>query len=241
MSRGPHRSLSICLVSTHLLQQDSARQEDASMVVGVGWAGGGGGGRAGKARLESWARGLPDAETAHLGLPASLAGDGLVSKAARSRGPEAGVTVGGAQSLRPSLRPSCTERAMGSPPGPSVCTGGFLAPSGLGVCHAHLFPRGSTSMGSWEGGLCTQPLPAPSPDSVPPPCPSSRLPDTPGGAQSLSWELACAPHPWGHPSLPGILSWGPPDPPSPGSLLPQGPHEAFPSGRNSGNPAVPNS
>lgn len=63
--------------------------------VGMGWAGGGGGGRAGKARLESRARGLPDAETAHLGLPASLAGDGLVSKAARSLRPGGWVTVGG--------------------------------------------------------------------------------------------------------------------------------------------------
>lgn len=42
----PDRSLSVCLVSTHMLQEDNARQEDASTVVGAGRAGGGGGGRA---------------------------------------------------------------------------------------------------------------------------------------------------------------------------------------------------
>lgn len=71
------------------------------------------------------ARGLPDAGTARLGLLAVLAGDSLVSRAARSRGPEAGVTVGGARSPRPLRRSSCRE-SQGVLSGPSICTGGFF-------------------------------------------------------------------------------------------------------------------
>lgn len=50
----PDRSLSVCLVPTHLLQEDSARQEDTSTVVGAGWPGGR---RRGQGKEHGWKAG----------------------------------------------------------------------------------------------------------------------------------------------------------------------------------------
>lgn len=193
MPKGPHSLSRTDLCPSVLLPPTcSRRTAPGRKMQGQWWAPAGQGEEAGagrRAQLESWAQGLPAAGTTCLGLPAGLTGawsPGLPSPDGRRPG-----CLWAGPPPRPSLRSSCTGMAGGCPfltlLSAKVV---FWAPSGLGICHAHLFPQRATSTGSWEGGVRTQPLPALPltlpllgccSHPVPPPRPSSWLPDTPTG------------------------------------------------------------
>lgn len=207
MSKGPHSLSQTDLCPSVLFPPTCSRRTTPGRKMRVQWwARAGQGEEVGagqRARLESWAQGPPDAGTTCLGLPTGLTGDSLVPRAAQSRWPEAWVPVGRACPRHPSLRSSCTGRAGGCPFLALVSAKVvFLAPSSLGVCHAHLFPQRATSTGSWEGGVRTQPLPALPltlpllgccPHPVPPPRPSLWLPDTP--TEGTAPQLGTSPRP----------------------------------------------
>lgn len=83
MSQGSHRSLSICLVSPTCSSRTVPGRKMREIVGGRGlgegeeeW------GQGGESTAGKRARSLLMPRQPHLGLPASLAGDGLVSKAA---------------------------------------------------------------------------------------------------------------------------------------------------------------
>ena len=205
MPKGPHSLSRTDLCPSVLFPPTCSRRTAPGRKTQVQWwaragQGGGGGGRA-KSMAGKLGPGPPRSRD---NLPgASRRPDrGLVARAAQSRWPEAGVHVG---------RPAPTTFAEvilrwdgwgASFPDPSVCKSGVFGSFWLGVCHAHLFPQRATSTGSWEGGVHMQPLPALPltlpllgccSHPVPPPRPSSWLPDTPTGGTAP--QLGTSPRP----------------------------------------------